>query len=104
MSLREEVNRRIDVLAIGLFGLAVGALTVGLAQLTLIPETDRIGVLVIGLVFGGIIQVLAGIVDIRYHEQLGGTALTMYGFWGVTVCMAKLVSESTTVHFESSSL
>jgi len=41
-------SRRIDVLAIGLFGLAVGALTLGVAQ-------------------------------------LGGTALTMYGFFWFTV-------------------
>ncbi len=90
--------RRIDVLAIGLFGLAVGALTLGVAQLGGIPEQDRVGTLVIALIFGGIVQILAGITDIRYHEQLGGTALTMYGFFWTTVCMAKLVSASTTFH------
>jgi hypothetical protein len=87
--------RRIDVLAIGLFGLAVGALTLGVAQLGGIPDRDRIGTLVIALAFGGIVQILAGITDIRYHEQLGGTALTMYGFFWATVCTAKLVSAST---------
>jgi uncharacterized protein len=87
--------RRIDVLAIGLFGLAVGALTLGVAQLGGIPDRDRIGTLVIALAFGGIVQILAGITDIRYHEQLGGTALTMYGFFWTTVCTAKLVSAST---------
>ena len=87
--------RRIDVLAIGLFGLAVGALTLGVAQLGGIPEQDRVGTLVIALAFGGIVQILAGITDIRYHEQLGGTALTMYGFFWTTVCTAKLVSAST---------
>ena len=91
-------SRRIDVLAIGLFGLAVGALTLGVAQLGGIPEQDRVGTLVIALIFGGIVQILAGITDIRYHEQLGGTALTMYGFFWTTVCMAKLVSASTTFH------
>ncbi|MCX5721063.1 MAG: GPR1/FUN34/YaaH family transporter [Nitrospirae bacterium] len=87
--------RRIDVLAIGLFGLAVGALTLGSAQLGVIPERDHIGTLVIALAFGGIVQILAGMTDIRYHEQLGGTALTMYGFFWTTVCTAKLVSAST---------
>jgi succinate-acetate transporter protein len=81
MTKSETVSRRIDVLAIGLFGLAVGALTVGMAQIGQIPEVDRVGVLVIALVFGGLVQVLAGIADIRYNEQLGGTALTMYGFF-----------------------
>lgn len=94
------VNRRIDVLAIGLFGLAVGALTVGLAQVGRIPEVDKVGVLVIALVFGGLVQVLAGITDIRYNEQLGGTALTMYGFFWVTVSSAKLLSEGTSFHFD----
>lgn len=83
--------QRIDVLAIGLFGLAVGALTLGVAQLGGIPASDRVGILVIALVFGGVVQILAGITDIRYHEQLGGTALTMYGFFWLTVSTAKLV-------------
>ena len=58
------------------------------------------GVLVIALVFGGLVQVLAGITDIRYNEQLGGTALTMYGFFWVTVSTAKLLSEGTSFHFD----
>lgn len=91
-------SRRIDVLAIGLFGLAVGALTLGVAQLGGIPDRDIIGTLVIALIFGGFVQILAGMTDIRYHEQLGGTALTMYGFFWTTVCTAKLVSASTTFH------
>lgn len=95
-----EHHRRIDVLAIGLFGLAVGALTLGVAQLGGIPESNIVGTLVIALIFGGIVQILAGITDIRYHEQLGGTALTMYGFFWLTVCTAKLVSASTSFHLD----
>ena len=95
-----EHHRRIDVLAIGLFGLAVGALTLGVAQVGGIPESNKVGTLVIALMFGGIVQILAGITDIRYHEQLGGTALTMYGFFWTTVCIAKLVSESTSFHLD----
>ena len=96
----DSMNCRIDVLAIGLFGLAVGALTVGLAQVGRIPEVDKVGVLVIALVFGGLVQVLAGITDIRYNEQLGGTALTMYGFFWLTVSSAKLLSTGTSFHFD----
>jgi len=95
-----EHHRRIDVLAIGLFGLAVGALTLGVAQVGGIPESNKVGTLVIALIFGGVVQILAGITDIRYHEQLGGTALTMYGFFWLTVCTAKLVSESTSFHLD----
>lgn len=101
MTKSETASRRIDVLAIGLFGLAVGALTVGMAQVGQIPEVDRVGVLVIALVFGGLVQVLAGVADIRYNEQLGGTALTMYGFFWFTVSLAQLVSMGTTFHFDS---
>jgi succinate-acetate transporter protein len=101
MTRAENASRRIDVLAIGLFGLAVGALTVGTAQIGRIPEVDKLGVLVIALVFGGLVQMLAGIADIRYNEQLGGTALTMYGFFWLTVSTAQLVSVSTTFHFDS---
>ena len=81
MTKSETVSHRIEVLAIGLFGLAVGALTVGMAQIGQIPEVDRAGVLVIALVFGGLVKVLAWVADIRYHEQLGEKALTMYGFF-----------------------
>lgn len=101
MTKTESISRRIDVLAIGLFGLAVGALTVGMAQIGQIPEIDKVGVLVIALVFGGLVQVLAGIADIRYNEQLGGTALTMYGFFWFTVSLSQLVSIGTTFHFDS---
>ncbi|MCX5721161.1 MAG: acetate uptake transporter [Nitrospirae bacterium] len=101
MTKSETVSRRIDVLAIGLFGLAVGALTVGMAQIGQIPAVDKVGVLVIALIFGGLVQVLAGVADIRYNEQLGGTALTMYGFFWFTVSLAQLVSMSTTFHFDS---
>lgn len=101
MTKSETASRQIDVLAIGLFGLAVGALTVGMAQVGGIPEMDRVGVVVIALVFGGLVQVLAGVADIRYNEQLGGTALTMYGFFWFTVSLAQLVSMSTTFQFGS---
>ena len=97
----EELHpRRIDVLAIGLFGLAVGAMTLGTAQLDLIPAQDHIGTLVIALIFGGFVQILAGMTDIRYHEQLGGTALTMYGFFWTTVCTTKLVSATANLQLD----
>lgn len=51
----EEHRRRIDVLAIGLFGLAVGALTLGVAQVGAISESNKVGTLVIALMFGGIV-------------------------------------------------
>jgi succinate-acetate transporter protein len=97
----ENQTRRIDVLAIGLFGLAVGALTLGVAQLGWIQQKNMVGALVIALIFGGVVQVLAGITDIRYNEQLGGTALTMYGFLWITLCTVKLVSASGTFHFDA---
>ncbi|MBA5870824.1 MAG: hypothetical protein GDA68_12630 [Nitrospira sp. CR2.1] len=97
----ENQTRRIDVLAIGLFGLAVGALTLGVAQLGWIQQKNMVGALVIALIFGGVVQVLAGITDIRYNEQLGGTALTMYGFLWITLCTVKLVSASSTFHFDA---
>ena len=94
-------SRRIDVLAIGLFGLAVGALTLGVAQLGWISAKNTAGALVIALIFGGVVQLLAGITDIRYNEQLGGTALTMYGFLWLTLCSVQLVSTSSTFHFDA---
>ncbi|MCE3223079.1 MAG: conserved rane protein of unknown function [Nitrospira sp.] len=99
--MEDNRSRRIDVLAIGLFGLAVGALTLGVAQLGWISPKNTAGALVIALIFGGIVQLLAGITDIRYNEQLGGTALTMYGFLWITLCSVKLVSTSSTFQFDA---
>lgn len=92
----EAHGRRSDVLAMGLFGLAVGALTLGLAQVGAIPDRDYIGALVIALAFGGLVQFFVGIVSTHHHEQLGGIALTTYGLFWITVCMADLVSAGTT--------
>ena len=98
--IEDSQSRRIDVLAIGLFGLAVGALTLGVGQLGWISQKNTVGALVIALIFGGVVQLLAGITDIRYNEQLGGTALTMYGFLWIALCTVKLVSASTTFQFD----
>ena len=51
----QHLSRRIDVLAIGLFGLAIDQ----------ISEIDKVGVLVVALVFGGLVQVIAGVAEIR---------------------------------------
>ncbi|MBI2996501.1 MAG: acetate uptake transporter [Candidatus Melainabacteria bacterium] len=82
---------KIDVLSIGLFGLAVGALTLGLVQMGIIPHNDDLAISIICLIFAGIVQVVAGIVDIRYHDQLGGTALTMYGFYWTSIFTVKIL-------------
>jgi uncharacterized protein len=76
-------SKHIDALSIGLFGLTVGAITLGLHQLQLFGPEDSFDVLavwIMALLFGGIVQIIAGFVEVRYDQQLGGTALTMYGF------------------------
>lgn len=76
-------SQHIDALSIGLFGLTVGAVTLGLHQLQLFGPEDQFDILAIwimALLFGGIVQIIAGFVEVRYDQQLGGTALTMYGF------------------------
>jgi succinate-acetate transporter protein len=76
-------SKNIDALSIGLFGLTVGAITLGLHQLRLFgpeDEFDVMAVWIMALIFGGIVQIIAGFVEVRYDQQLGGTALTMYGF------------------------
>ena len=92
----DESPRRSDVLAMGLFGVAVGTLTLGLAQLGAIPDRDHTGTMIVVLAFGGLVQFLAGIASIRFHEPFCGVALTTYGFFWITVCTAKLVSAGTT--------
>ncbi len=92
---------RIDVLSVGLFGLAVGALTLGLVQIGIIPHNDDLAISIICLMFGGIVQVVAGLVDIRYHDQLGGTALTMYGFYWTSTFIVKILGLVEGFHWDN---
>jgi len=81
-------SRHIDALSIGLFGLTVGAFTLGLHQLNWFgseDEFDHLAVWIMAMLFGGIVQIVAGFVEVRYDQQLGGTALTMYGFLWVGI-------------------
>jgi uncharacterized protein len=87
-----DKNLRIDVLSIGLLGLAVGALTLGGIQVHLIPQANSLAVCLLCLIFGGIVQIVAGIVDITHQDQLGGTALTMYGFFWTSVFLIKILN------------
>lgn len=92
---------RIDVLSIGLFGLAVGALTLGFVQIGIIPHNDDLAISIICLIFGGIVQIIAGIIDIRYHDQLGGTALTMYGFYWTSIFIVKILGLVEGFHWDN---
>lgn len=87
-------SKHIDALSIGLFGLTVGAITLGLHQLRLFGPEDQfdvVAVWIMALIFGGIVQIIAGFVEVRYDQQLGGTALTMYGFLWVGVSILGLL-------------
>ena len=95
MAMAKEAHpRRSDALAMGLFGLAVGAFTLGLAQLGEIPERDHIGILVIVLACSGLMPFLAGLAMLRDREPLCGIALATYGWFWITLCAGKLISES----------
>ena len=92
---------KIDVLSVGLFGLAVGALTLGFVQIGIIPHNDDLAISIICLIFGGIVQVVAGLVDIKYHDQLGGTALTMYGFYWTSIFVVKIFGLVEGFHWDN---
>ena len=92
---------RIDVLSVGLFGLAVGALTLGFVQMGIIPHNDDLAISIICLIFGGIVQIVAGLVEIRYHDQLGGTALTMYGFYWTSIFIVKILGLVEGFHWDN---
>lgn len=92
---------KIDVLSIGLFGLAVGALTLGFVQVGIIPHNDDLAISIICLIFGGIVQIVAGMVDISCHDQLGGTALTMYGFYWTSIFVVKILGLVEGFHWDN---
>jgi|GEM_PF-720491 len=83
-------HKHIDALSIGLFGLTVAAITLGLHQIGAFGGENedlitRLGIAIMSFIFGGVVQVIAGFVEIKYDQQLGGTALTMYGFLWIGV-------------------
>ena len=90
----EAHPRRSDALAMGLFGLAVGAFTVGLAQFGEIPERNHLEIAIIVFVCGGLMPFLAGMILVRSREPYCGIALTTYGLFSIAVCIAELVSAS----------
>ena len=92
---------KIDVLSVGLFGLAVGALTLGFVQMGIIPHNDDLAISIICLIFGGLVQVVAGMVDVRYHDQLDGTALTMYGFYWTSMFTIKILGLVQGFHWDN---
>ena len=92
---------RIDILSVGLFGLAVGAMTLGLVQMGIIPHNNDLAMSIICLIFGGLVQIVAGLVDVRYHDQLGGTALTMYGFYWTTMFTVKIMGLAEGLHWDN---
>jgi len=91
-------SKHIDALSIGLFGLTIGAITLGLHQCGWFgPENnyDHAVIWIMGLIFGGIVQIVAGMVEVRYDQQLGGTALTMYGFLWVGISILGILEATT---------
>ena len=62
MTKSETVNRQMDMLAIGLLGLAVGALTVGMAQVGQIQEVAHlaVGILAFHHAIGSLSQAYTG--------------------------------------------
>jgi len=88
----------IDALSIGLFGLTVAAFSLGLHQCKWLgyeSSYDVETVWIMGLIFGGIVQIVAGFVEVRYDQQLGGTALTMYGFLWVGISTLGILEGTT---------
>lgn len=92
-------SRHIDALSIGLFGLTVGAFTLGLHQAKWFGivenNSDHLTVWIMAMIFGGIVQIVAGFVEVRYDQQLGGTALTMYGFLWVGISTLGILEATT---------
>lgn len=89
----------IDALSIGLFGLTVAAISLGLHQCGWFGSEntyDVATVWIMGLIFGGLVQVIAGFVEVRYDQQLGGTALTMYGFLWIGISTLGILEATST--------
>lgn len=82
MSEDKNTNTIADPGPLGLAGFALTTFVLSMANAKLVPETIHATFLTLGLFYGGIAQMLAGMWEFKKNNTFGATAFTSYGaFW-----------------------
>lgn len=82
MSEDKNTNTIADPGPLGLAGFALTTFVLSMTNAKLVPETIHTTFLTLGLFYGGIAQMLAGMWEFKKNNTFGATAFTSYGaFW-----------------------
>lgn len=82
MSEDKNFNAIADPGPLGLAGFALTTFVLSMANAKLVPDTIHATFLTLGLFYGGIAQMLAGMWEFKKNNTFGATAFTSYGaFW-----------------------
>lgn len=76
-----------DPTALGLLGFGMTTFLLNLHNIDLFPLDGTI--LAMGLCFGGLAQIVAGIMDFKRNNMFGATAFTAYGFFWLSLVLIK---------------
>lgn len=73
--------------ALGLFGFGMTTLLLNIHNIGLFPLDGTI--LAMGICFGGLAQIVAGLMDFKRNAMFGATAFTAYGFFWLSLVLIK---------------
>lgn len=91
MSDQTKANQIADPGPLGLAAFALTTFVLSMANAQLIPASVKAVFLTLGLFYGGIAQVLAGMWEFKKNNTFGATAFTSYGsFWLALASMVLL--------------
>lgn len=93
MSDQTKVNQIADPGPLGLAAFALTTFVLSMANAQLIPASVKATFLTVGLFYGGLAQVLAGMWEFKKNNTFGATAFTSFGsFWLALASMVLLES------------
>lgn len=76
----EKIEKKVNAGPIGLVGFGLATLLLNLVNVGVLNQTSVI--VGLGLFLGGLIQFIAGIIELKNKNNFGGTAFTVFGgFW-----------------------
>lgn len=81
----KEQHAWADPSPLGLAAFAIVTFISALINTHLIPVGVSPLLISLGFFYGGVAQVIVGLIEFRRHNSFGGTAFTSYGFFWVTV-------------------
>ncbi|VEU79595.1 acetate uptake transporter [Haploplasma axanthum] len=80
-----ETTKKINPAPLGLLGFGLTTILLNLHNSGIIPLS--IVIVAMGITFGGVAQIIAGILEFKTGNNFGGTAFTAYGFFWLSLVL-----------------